>query len=70
MSADEAKGGWVTLGQSIYERALGAEFQRLHPQMQRRFGLSAEGGVASIGTGVMEDPPLPTHLRPDTPYGA
>jgi hypothetical protein len=43
------------LGQSIYERALGAEFQRLHPQMQRRFGLSAGGGVASIGTGVMED---------------
>jgi hypothetical protein len=55
MSADEAKGGCVTLGQSIYERALGAEFQRLHPQMQRRFGLSADGGVASIGTGVMED---------------
>jgi hypothetical protein len=23
--------------------------------MQRRFGLSADGGVASIGTGVMED---------------
>ena len=45
----------MTLGQSIYQRALGAEFQRLHPQMQRRFGLSAEGGVASIGTGMMED---------------
>jgi Domain of unknown function (DUF4166) len=45
----------VSLGQSIYKRALGADFQRLHPQMQRRFGLSADGGVASIGTGVMED---------------
>ena len=45
----------MSLGQSIYERALSTEFQRLHPQMQRRFGLSADGGVASIGTGVMED---------------
>jgi len=55
MSAEEAKGGRLTLGPSIYQRALGAEFQRLHPQMQRRFGLSADAGIASIGTGVMED---------------
>jgi Domain of unknown function (DUF4166) len=40
---------------SIYQRALGSEFQRLHPQIQRRFGLTSEGGLASIGTGVMDE---------------
>jgi hypothetical protein len=39
---------------SIYERALGDDFKRLHPLMQRRFGLTAQAGLASIGTGVME----------------
>lgn len=39
---------------SIYERALGADFSRLHPQVQRRFGFSSADGVASIGTGVMD----------------
>ncbi len=39
---------------SVYRKALGAEFERLHPQMQRRFGLTAEGGVAAVGTGVMD----------------
>ena len=38
---------------SIYERALGADFARLHPQIRRRFGFSSADGVASIGTGVM-----------------
>jgi hypothetical protein len=40
--------------QSIYQQALGADFQRLHPQIQRRFGFSSHDGMASIGTGVME----------------
>jgi len=40
---------------SIYQRALGADFHRLHPQIQRRFGFSSADGVASIGTGVMEE---------------
>jgi hypothetical protein len=39
---------------SIYALALGADFERLHPQIQRRFGFSSADGVASIGTGVME----------------
>lgn len=39
---------------SIYQRALGAEFERLHPMIQRRFGISSESGIASIGTGVMD----------------
>lgn len=39
---------------SIYERALGSDFMRLHPQIQRRFGFSSTNAVASIGTGVMD----------------
>lgn len=40
---------------SIYQEVLGAEFERLHPQVQRRFGFNSADGVASIGTGVMEE---------------
>jgi hypothetical protein len=39
---------------SIYQRALGSDFSRLHPQIQRRFGLSSDSNMASIGTGVMD----------------
>jgi Domain of unknown function (DUF4166) len=39
---------------SIYERALGSDFTKLHPQIQQRFGFSSQERVASIGTGVME----------------
>ncbi len=37
---------------SIYQQVLGSDFDRLHPQIQRRFGLMP--GNASKGTGVME----------------
>ncbi|MBA3313930.1 MAG: DUF4166 domain-containing protein [Planctomycetaceae bacterium] len=40
---------------SIYERALGSDFQKLHPKIQQRFGFSSDGGVASIGSGCMEE---------------
>ena len=40
---------------SIYEQALGEDFKRLHPMIQRRFSLSSESGVAAIGRGVMEE---------------
>jgi hypothetical protein len=40
---------------SIYRRALGDDFERLHPMIQRRFGFSSAEGIASIGTGVMEE---------------
>lgn len=40
---------------SIYRRALGSDFDRLHPQIQRRFGYSSHDGIASIGRGVMEE---------------
>lgn len=38
---------------SIFERALGSDFGRLHPQLRRRFGVSVTGGQACVGTGVM-----------------
>lgn len=40
---------------SIYERVLGSDFCRLHPQIQRRFGFSSADHVASIGSGVMDE---------------
>jgi hypothetical protein len=40
---------------SIYERAMGSDFARLHPEVQRRFGFSSQDAIASIGTGVMEE---------------
>ncbi|MCC7372954.1 MAG: DUF4166 domain-containing protein [Chloroflexi bacterium] len=39
---------------SIYQQALGADFERLHPRIQRRFGLTSQDGVAALGTGAME----------------
>jgi len=39
---------------SIYERALGSDFKRLHPRIQERFGLHSSSGRGSVGTGVME----------------
>ncbi|RYG37427.1 DUF4166 domain-containing protein [bacterium] len=39
---------------SIYRQALGADFDRLHPKIQERFGLCADSGVAHIGRGTME----------------
>ncbi|MGI5284705.1 DUF4166 domain-containing protein [Nonomuraea polychroma] len=39
---------------SIFQRALGdAAFARLHPQLQRRFGVGLDSGEACIGKGVM-----------------
>ena len=40
---------------SIYQQALGADFTRLHPQIQRRFGFSSDDAVAAIGTGIMDE---------------
>ena len=40
---------------SIYQRALGSDFEKLHPQIQRRFGFSSSDGIAAIGRGVMEE---------------
>ena len=40
---------------SIYQRALGADFDRLHPEIQGRFALSSTRGHGSVGVGVMEE---------------
>ncbi len=40
---------------SIYQQALGSDFDKLHPEIQRRFGLCSEDSTASIGTGLMDD---------------
>jgi len=40
--------------QSIVQRALGDDFHRLHPQLQRQYGLTSGDKLACIGRGVME----------------
>ncbi len=40
---------------SIFRRALGADFDRLHPQVGRRFDVSADRATACIGVGVMDE---------------
>ena len=40
---------------SIYERVLGPDFHRLHPQIQRRFGFDSSQQLAAIGRGVMAE---------------
>lgn len=39
---------------SIYQRALGSEFNRLHPEIQKRFSLSPASGLAAVGRGTMD----------------
>lgn len=39
---------------SIFERALGADFARLHPMMCRRFGVGLDSGYACVGRGTMQ----------------
>ncbi|MEV6405289.1 DUF4166 domain-containing protein [Streptomyces bobili] len=39
---------------SIFRRAMGAGFDRLHPQLQRRFSVGLESGEACTGRGVMD----------------
>jgi Domain of unknown function (DUF4166) len=40
---------------SIYQHALGNDFDRLHPKIQWRFGFSSTDEVAQIGIGVMDE---------------
>ena len=39
---------------AIFREALGADFERLHPKLQERFGVSSEAGEYCVGVGVME----------------
>jgi hypothetical protein len=40
---------------SIYRQALGEEFDRLHPRIQERFGVSSTDELAQIGHGTMDE---------------
>lgn len=40
---------------SIYQEALGDDFDQLHPKMQWRFGFSSLDETCQIGTGVMDE---------------
>ncbi|MGP4109456.1 DUF4166 domain-containing protein [Streptomyces sp. 4N509B] len=39
---------------SLFQRALGADFARLHPQLQRRFSVGLDSAEACVGRGVMD----------------
>ncbi|MGW5634527.1 DUF4166 domain-containing protein [Streptomyces sp. NPDC003832] len=39
---------------SIFRTAMGADFDRLHPRLQRRFSVGLAGGEACTGRGVMD----------------
>lgn len=41
--------------EGIFARALGDDFARLHPEMQRRFGVGTAAGYGCIGRGVMSE---------------
>ena len=41
--------------QSIYQQALGADFDRLHPRIRERFGFKSSSGIACIGQGEMDE---------------
>lgn len=44
----------ATATTSIFRNALGSDFDRLHPELQRRFGFSSQDRIACIGTGRMD----------------
>lgn len=39
---------------SIVHRALGSDFQRLHPKIQSQYGISSQSNAAYVGSGVMD----------------
>ncbi|MGK0715431.1 DUF4166 domain-containing protein [Leucobacter sp. W1153] len=43
----------MTPNTGIFQRALGADFDRLHPEMQRRFGVGIDAGYSCVGRGTM-----------------
>ena len=40
---------------SIFELALGNDFHRLHPMLQKRFGVDTEAGYACVGRGTFSE---------------
>ncbi|KAB1647920.1 DUF4166 domain-containing protein [Pseudoclavibacter endophyticus] len=55
----------------IFQRALGDDFARLHPMLQRRFGVGVGAGYGCVGTGIMTDVrPGPLWTRLFLAFGA
>ena len=55
---------------SIYRRALGADFDRLHPEIAARFDVSTAGGHGSVGVGTMDEVwRAPGFTRPFLAFG-
>jgi hypothetical protein len=42
------------MSSSIYQQVLGADFERLHPRVQERFGIHSEKSKGAIGRGTMD----------------
>ncbi|MER1995899.1 MAG: DUF4166 domain-containing protein [Arthrobacter sp.] len=42
-------------GQSVFARAMGDDFHRLHPMLQRRFAVDPVAGYACVGRGVFSE---------------
>jgi hypothetical protein len=56
---------------AIFRLALGADFDRLHPRLQQRFGFSSVDQRACVGSGIMQEIRLgPVYLRPFLRLGA
>lgn len=57
MSARRTRTPLSTIGDgtrgAVFQRVLGADFARLQPELQKRFGVSVDAGYAMVGTGRM-----------------
>lgn len=45
----------------VYRAALGSDFDRLHPNLQWRYGIDSTSGVAQIMTGLLESVYVTAH---------
>lgn len=41
--------------ESIYQKVLGRDFTKLHPEIQKRFGFSSKDKLAAVGKGIMQE---------------
>ncbi|WP_243697040.1 DUF4166 domain-containing protein [Labedella endophytica] len=43
----------MTATTSLFAQAMGADFERLHPMLQKRFGVGLDAGYACVGSGTI-----------------
>ncbi|QKT06150.1 DUF4166 domain-containing protein [Gordonia sp. X0973] len=48
----------------VYRAALGSDFEKLHPNMQWRYGIDSSSGIAQIMSGLMESVYITSALGP------